>query len=88
MGTGLHELKEWHRKSLRWKDMLLTKLKKVASQPALATRGTSSTMAQAAEAAIASARPVAPAGSNIAQQLQAAAYSIANQRQKDCPKAD
>ena len=88
-GAGLQDLKDWHRRSLVWKDQLLGKLKRVASQPALAAAGSSS-MVQAAEAAIASARggAAAPAGASVAQQVQALAYAAANQRPKDGGKAD
>jgi hypothetical protein len=48
-GTALNELKEWHRKSLQWRSQLLNKLKRAASQPALASGAAG--MAQAAEAA-------------------------------------
>lgn len=86
LGSGLQDLKEWHRKSLQWKDMLVSKLKKAASQPALAAAG-SSGIAQVAEAAIASAR-TAPDGASLGQQMQHTMYSASSQRLKDCAKAD
>lgn len=52
IAVGMNDLKKWHRKSLQWRSQFMNKLKKVASQPALAG-GAHSSVAQAAEAAMA-----------------------------------
>lgn len=62
-GNGAAAVSAGGRQLLQWKDSLLHKLKKVASQPALAVpQGTATSLQQLGQAAVASA-PLAPAGS-------------------------
>lgn len=62
MGVGLNDLKDWHRKSLQWRSQLLNKIKRVASQPVMSSRGAPGSMAQAAEAALAIATGLSGGG--------------------------
>ena len=52
INVAMNDLKKWHRKSLQWRAQFMHKLKKVASQPSL-SGGAPSSVAQAAEAAMA-----------------------------------
>lgn len=84
---GLPDLRDLQRRSSKWTDQMLTKIKRVASQPALAAPP-SAGVGHAAEAAILSTRASAPVGATPAHQMQQLVYSATSSRQKEARKAD
>lgn len=86
LGAAMPDLRDLQRRSARWKDQVLSRLKRVASQPTLAP---ATSLGQAADAAITSMLAGPPAGSSVAQHAQQLMYNAATaQRPKDGGKAD